>query len=151
MSLESYNLIKYAIIKPDGRSRMKIEQIIKYPDFDRDDLINECYLDWATCPYEKSIMIVRKEVYKKLKRLLYHLQKRVDVEQEGGSEPLYGPVLDDKGRVYGKALTYFTDLEISVLEGGITRRAAAFILDLSYDTFRKRLFRKVNRFKKDIL
>ena len=143
MSEETYNLIKYAIIKPDGRARVKIEQIVKYPDYDIDDLIHECYLEWLDKPYDLEMMNVRKEVYKKLKRMLYHLQKRLDIEMldENYSPPAQPTTYDED------AQAYFTTIEWLVLRGRLTRTEAAELLGITYNAFQLRLAKKIKMFR----
>jgi len=142
MTMNAYDKIRYAIIKPDGRARVKIEQIVKYPDYDTDDLIHECYLDWVDNPYDLNILVVRKEVYKKLKRMLYHLKGRLDTEM---LDENFCPPAENK--YVAEAGGYFTTIEWLVLKGRLTRTEAARLLNETYDTFRRRLHRKLKRFR----
>jgi hypothetical protein len=143
VSEEIYELIKYAIYKPDGRSRSKIEQIVKYAEYERLDLVHECYLDWVDKPYEAEILTVRKEVYKKLKRMLYHLQKRLDTEMFNEEMTLDK---DANGDVE-TAEDYFTTIELLVLKDKVSRQQAADLLGITYNAFQLRLSKKLKAFK----
>ena len=162
MKKEKYDqLKKYICSKSNLPMQRVVGQLVAYNDIDHDDLIQEVAIAyWQEEPKNN----LNSFIYNFLRRMLDKISKRIVTisyeeliegnEQKLLSELLIEPTFNDltprSALLYEKVLdSHLLDpIDIEVLAGEMTRALAARELGISYDTYRRRLHRKLYKLRR---